>query len=205
MTSWQPRELADARGRHLPLDLSLPLLPAVSAGSGEGGRESTVCCWSHQSTTSRAQEGRTTTGSTWTGDGKRRQAGPIVGWRRLSTSTPGRSGAVSHRVGHHICPHPVTREPSSLWTASTSWHWAFQSEVARSDLGGRRPKGRNPLGSRREGKRGAPDPLLPPKANLRSQSSGYKPATACLEGRSSQDRRPLPMNWLWESVHTCSL
>jgi len=150
------RELADARGRHLPIDLSLPLPRAVSADSGEGGRESTVRCWSHRHTTSVAQEGRTTTGSTWTGDGKRRQAGQLVGWRRLSTSIPGRSGAVSHRTGHHICPHSVTGEPYSSWTASTSRHWAFQEEVARSDLGGRRPKGGNPLGSRQEGKRGTP-------------------------------------------------
>ncbi|TMC88021.1 MAG: hypothetical protein E6J22_16450 [Chloroflexi bacterium] len=54
--------------------------------------------------------------------------------------------------------------------------------MASSDLGGRRPKGGNHLGSRREGKRGTPGPLLPPKANARSQSSGCERATACLEG-----------------------
>ena len=152
----------------------------MSADSGEGGRESTVRCWSHRHTTSVAQEGRTTTGSTWTGDGKRRQAGQLVGWRRPSTSIPGRSEVVSHRAGHHICPHSVTGEPSSSWTASTSRHWAFQEEVARSDLGGRRPKGGNPLGSRREGKRGTPGPLLPPKAN---------------PGASHWDANPRPPAW----------
>ena len=134
--------------------------------------------------------------TTWTGNGKRLEAGPIRGERRHSTCTPGRSGAVSHRPGHHVFPHPVPREPSSSWTASTSRHWAFQSEVARSDLGGTWRKGGNPLGSRREGKRGTPGPLLPPKENARSQSTGCEPATACLEGRWSQDRRLLPVKWL---------
>ena len=95
-------------------------------------------------------------GSTWTEDGKRRQAGSLVGWRRHDTCTPDRSGVVSHRPRHHVCPHPVTREPFSSWTASTSLHWAFQEEVASSDLGWTRRKGGNPLGSRREGKRGTP-------------------------------------------------
>ena len=124
------------------------------------------------------------------------EAGPIRGERRHSTCTPGRSGAVSHRPGHHVFPHPVPREPSSSWTASTSRHWAFQSEVARSDLGGTWRKGGNPLGSRREGKRGTPGPLLPPQEHARSQSTGCEPATACLEGRWSQDRRLLPVKWL---------
>src|SRR2546421_5556814 len=61
--------------------------------------------------------------------------------------------------------------------------------MASSDLGGRRPKGGNPLGSRREGKRGTPGPLLPPKANPRSQPSGCEPTTAYLEGRRSHARR----------------
>jgi hypothetical protein len=34
------------------------------------------------------------TGSTWTEDGKKRQAGPLVGLRRLYTCTPGRIGGV---------------------------------------------------------------------------------------------------------------
>src|SRR3989440_7876262 len=95
-------------------------------------------------------------GSTWTEDGKRRQAGSLVGWRRHDTCTPDRSGVVSHRPRHHVCPHPVTREPFSSWTASTSLDWAFQEEVASSDLGWTRRKGGNPLGSRREGKGGPP-------------------------------------------------
>src|SRR2546421_10623723 len=41
------------------------------------------------------------------------------------------------------CPHLVTRELSSSWTVNTSLPWAFQSEVARSDLGGTWPKGGN--------------------------------------------------------------
>jgi hypothetical protein len=36
------------------------------------------------------------TASTWTGRGKRRQAGSIVGWQRLYTFTPIRNGVVSH-------------------------------------------------------------------------------------------------------------
>src|SRR6266566_4281015 len=34
------------------------------------------------------------------------------------------------------------------------------------------------------------------------RETGLEPATACLEGMWSQDRRPLAMKWLWESVHT---
>ena len=41
----------------------------------------------------------------------------------------------------------------------------------------------------RECKRGTTGPLLPPKANPRSQSSGCEPATACLQGRRSHARR----------------
>jgi hypothetical protein len=95
----------------------------------------------------------------------------------------------SHRVGHHGCPHPVTREPFSSWTASTSRHGAFQQEVASSELGGTWQKGGNPLGSRQEGKGGTPGPLLPAEENARSQSWGCQPATACLEGRWSHHRR----------------
>jgi hypothetical protein len=99
-----------------------------------------------------------------------------------------------------VCPHLVTREPSSSWTANTSLQWAFQQEVARSDLGGRRRKGGNHLGSRREGKRGTPGPLLPPMKNPRSQSSGCELVTACLEGRLSRWYRSLGIDWLWEPI-----
>ena len=68
---------------------------------------------------------------------------PILALPRHDACTPGRSGVVSPRPRPHVCPHPVTGEPSSSWTASTSLHWAFQEEVASSDLGGRRPKGGN--------------------------------------------------------------
>ena len=157
-----------------------------------------VRCCSRRHTTSVAQEGGTTMGSTWTGNGKRLEAGPIRDERRHSTCTPGRSGAVSHRPGHHVCPHPVTREPSSSWTANTSLQEAFQEEVASSGLGGTWRKGGNPLGSNREGKRGTTRPLLPSKDHPRSQSSGCEPATACLGSRMSQDRRLLAINRLYK-------
>ena len=127
----------------------------------EGRSWSLVRCCSRRHTTSVAQEGGTTMGSTWTGNGKRLEAGPIRDERRHSTCTPGRSGAVSHRPGHHVCPHPVTREPSSSWTANTSLQEAFQEEVASSDLGGRRRKGGNHLGSNPECKRGTSGLVLP--------------------------------------------
>src|SRR2546430_9174338 len=120
-----------------------PCLRAVSVCAGKGRSWSVVGGCSRRHTTSVAQARGTTMGSTWTGNGKRLEAGPIMGERRHSTCTPGRSGAVSHRPGHHLCPHPVPREPSSSWTANTSLQWAFQSEVASSDLGGRRRKGGN--------------------------------------------------------------
>jgi hypothetical protein len=161
----------------MPIDLSLHLPCAVSAGAGKGRRWSTMPCWSHRLTTSVAQEGGPTMGSTWIEGGNRLEAGPIMGERRHSTCTPGRSGAVSPRPGHQVCPHPVPLEPSLSWTASTSLQWAFQEEVASLDLGGRRRKGRNPLGSSRERKQGTPGPLLPPKANPRSQPSGCEPVT----------------------------
>src|SRR6266487_5694749 len=37
------------------------------------------------------------------------------------------------------------------------------------------------------------------------RETGLEPATACLEGRWSQNHRPLPVKWLWESIHTFSL
>ena len=74
--------------------------------------------------------------------------------------------------------------------------------MATSDLGGRRPKGENHLGSRRKCKRGTPGPLLPPKANSRSQSSGLEPATACLEGRRSRSRRSLDLHRHEGRFHT---
>jgi len=124
-----------------PASFRLPR--AGSACAGKGRRESVVCCSSCRHTTSRAQQGGPTTRGTWTRDGKRRQAGPLWGLPRLSTCPPGASEVVSHRPGHHVCPHLVTRELSSSWTANTSLPWAFQEEVASSDLGGRRPKGGN--------------------------------------------------------------
>ena len=42
-------------------------------------------CWSHRYNTSVAEEDGTTTGRTWTEDGKRRQAGTLVGLHRLYT------------------------------------------------------------------------------------------------------------------------
>ncbi len=74
------RELADARGQHLHFDRSLHLPYAVSAGAGKGRRWSTVRCWSHRHNISLAEAGGTTTDNNWTGDGKRRQAGHIVGF-----------------------------------------------------------------------------------------------------------------------------
>src|SRR2546429_404860 len=38
---------------------------------------------------------------------------PLWGLPRLSTCPPGVSEVVSHRPGHHMCPHLVTRELSS--------------------------------------------------------------------------------------------
>ncbi len=75
-------------------------------------------CWSHRRTTSVAQEGGTTTGSTWTGDGRRRQAGPLVGLRRLYTCTLGRSGMISWHPEQQVCSPAVTSEPFSSWTAA---------------------------------------------------------------------------------------
>jgi hypothetical protein len=169
----------------------------LSVCAGKGRRWSVARCWSRRHTTSIADAGRTITGSTWTEDGKRLEAGPIVDWGRLCMCTPDRSGVVSHRWEDHMCPHPVTREPSSSWTANTSLQWALQEEVERSDPGGTRPKGGNHLGSRREGKRGTPGLLLPPKDHPRSSSSGCQPATACLQGRLLHSRRTFAMNWLY--------
>ena len=119
---------------------------------------------------------------------------------------PGTSPALQAEAGgfpspeQEVCAHLVTREPSSSWAVCTSQPCAFQQEVASSDLGGTRPKGGNPLGSRREGDRGTPGPLLPPKANARSQSSGCQRATACLEGRVSQKHRSPGIDWLYEPI-----
>jgi hypothetical protein len=39
---------------------------------------------------------------------------------------------------------------------------------------------------------------------IQHRKSAFKLEKACLEGRSSQERRLLPIKWLWESVHTFS-
>ena len=130
----------DVDGPHLHIDLSLHLPCAVFTSAGKGRRWSTVNCRSHRHTTSVAQESGTTTGGTWTGDGKSRQAAPMVGLRRRNACTPDRSGLDSHRPEQHVCPHTVTREPSSSWTARTSQQCAFQQVMATSDLGGTRRK-----------------------------------------------------------------
>jgi hypothetical protein len=56
----------------------------VSAAVGKGRKWSTVCSWSYRHNISIAQEGGTTTGSTWTGDGKWQQYfGHTKGVKRL--------------------------------------------------------------------------------------------------------------------------
>ncbi len=114
-----------------------------------------------------------------------------------------RSGGISHDPEHHMCPHPMTSQLSSSWTARTR-------EVATSDLGGTcrtkagtiwQAPGKG-LGSRWERKRGTSGLLLPAKENLRSQCSGCQPVTACLEGRVSQNHRTLAMSWLNWLVYT---
>ena len=90
-----------------PASFRLP--QAVSASTGKGRRWSVVRRWSRRHRTSVAQEGGMTMGSTWTEDGKRLEAGPIVGWRRLCTRPPGRSkdgfpslGTIGVRASHDI-------------------------------------------------------------------------------------------------------
>ena len=178
----------------------LPLPCAESAGTGKGGRWSTVRCWSPRHTTSIAEEGGTTTGRTWRGGGKKAASRTDRGLAQALHlhSRQKRGGFPSPE--QEVCAHLVTREPSSSWAVCTSQPCAFQQEVASSDLGGTRPKGGTPLGSRREGDRGTPGPLLPPKANARSQSSGCQRATACLEGRVSQKHRSPGIDWLYEPI-----
>jgi len=114
---------------------------------------------------------------------------------------PGTSPALQAEAGWFPIAGTIgvraSREPSSSWAVCTSQPCAFQQEVASSDLGGTWRKGGNHL----EGKRGTPGPLLPPKENSRSQSSGCQPATACLEGKVLHYHRPLTVEWLQEGVY----
>ncbi len=152
-----------------------------------------------------AEEGGMNTGRTWVWDGNRRQTGPIVGVRRLYACTLGRSQVVPHRPHQCLCPHPMPGDPSSSWTGDTSQQCASQQEMARLDRDGAH-QGGNHLAStwERAGKRpgvqtSGPVVLFPrhPKENSSSQSSRLEPATACLEGRVSQNFRPLVANWLY--------
>jgi hypothetical protein len=76
------RELAAESGPHLSVDLSLPFLASplhkVSADAGKGCCWSAIRYWSHHHNISLAEAGGTATGGTWTKDGERRQAEPIV-------------------------------------------------------------------------------------------------------------------------------
>src|SRR6266568_765729 len=107
------RELADARGPHLHIDLSLQHPCAVSAGAGKGRRWSTVRCWSHRHTISLAEAGGTAADNTWTGDGKRRQVGKIVGFTQALNLHSRRRGLVSWCPEQHLYPHTSRSEPSS--------------------------------------------------------------------------------------------
>ena len=122
-----------------------PFVFPVQGRPVQGKDEESPSCAAHpvgtpQAEPSRAVQQREVPGQ---GTGKDGKQDPLWGLPRLSTCPPGGSGVVSHRRGHHVCPHLVTRELSSSWTANTSLQWAFQSEVASSDLGGTRPKGGN--------------------------------------------------------------
>jgi len=83
-----------------PASFRLPR--AGSACAGKGRRESVVCCSSCRHTTSRAQQGGPTTRGTWTRDGKRRQAGPLVGFAQALhlPSRRKRGGFPSPRTPH---------------------------------------------------------------------------------------------------------
>jgi hypothetical protein len=59
-------------------------------------------------------------GSTWTGNGKRRQVGPHVGLCGLWTCTPGRIGVVSHRP-EHLCALLRAHRRGWLRFSDRSW------------------------------------------------------------------------------------
>ena len=85
------REHADAYGLNLQSDLYLHLPCTVAAGAGKGRRWSTVPYRAHQHTTSVTQEGGTTTGSTWIGDGKRQEHYSLTCWSA-------KRGRLTHRT-----------------------------------------------------------------------------------------------------------
>jgi len=152
-----------------------------------------VPCWSLRHSTSVTVEDSTTTDNTWIGGGKRRQAGPIEGVRKLYAYAPGRSEVVPIARNKVCPPHPMPGEPSSSWTSYTSQQCASQQEMARLDRGGtcRNKAGTiwEAPGKGRECKRAHSGPLPLAKDNPSNQSSALEPATACLEGRVSHDRR----------------
>jgi hypothetical protein len=122
-----------------PFVFPVPCLPV------QGKDEESPSCAAHPVGTPQAEPRRAVQQREGPGQGmgKDGKQDPLWGWPRLSTCPPGASGVVSHRRGHHECPHLVIRELSSSWTANTSLQWAFQEEVASSDLGGTWPKGGN--------------------------------------------------------------
>jgi len=78
MTSWQQESLRMRMVHTCTSTFPYLSTDKVSAGAGKGCRLSTICYWSHRHNISLAEADGTATGSTWTKDGERRQAEPIV-------------------------------------------------------------------------------------------------------------------------------
>ena len=131
MTSWHQESLR----MRMVSTCTLTFPCAVSAGAGKGRRWTTVRSWSYQHTTSIAQEGGTTTGSTWTWNGERRQAGPIMEFalalqwycrqRRVGFLTP-RAIHVPHAMRSEASSScPSARTSSKLFNKRwRDWTWA---------------------------------------------------------------------------------
>src|SRR6266566_6269173 len=127
---------------------------------------------------------------------KRSTGGRYNNGKHLDTDGRRRYGPrIPCQVNHHLRGQ-ATRVSNVL----PSKRWRGWTRVGRVETR-REPSGKH-LAKGRECKRAHSGPLPLAKDNPSNQSSALEPATACLEGRVSQDRRPFAMNWLYWLVNT---
>jgi hypothetical protein len=182
----------EAGGPHLHIDLSLHLPCAVAAGFGKGRRWSTVRYWSHGHTTSIPQKGGTTTGSTWTKDGERRQAEPIVEFAQALHQQAGRGRLVCWHLSQHICHilwevnHRLREHPHAPAVGFS----ARGGEIGRGQDASK--KGGDHLASSLEVKRGQQRPSPPLFAPWEVRVRGIGACKIALEGQKVESYR------LWE-------
>ena len=130
MTSWQQESL---QMRVAPICTStFPCIFSAQSLQVQGSTQMVPCVGTPQAEHSRAVQHLEAPGQGTGEGGKQDICGVCAG---TTPALQAEAGGGSHRREHPMCPHLVTREPSSSWAVCTSQPCSFQQEVASSDLG----------------------------------------------------------------------